>query len=83
MRVEDPHTRRLRNKNPYLELCSPEFAGRRSVDLSAENLAGYDAVLIATDHSDVDWAHVVAHTRLVVDTRNVCGAIPSDKVFRA
>lgn len=61
----------------------PEFAGRRSVEVSAENLAGYDAVLIATDHDEIDWAHIVEHARLVVDTRNVCGGIASDKVFRA
>jgi UDP-N-acetyl-D-glucosamine dehydrogenase len=61
----------------------PEFAGRKSVDLNAGNLAGYDVVLIATDHDDVDWAHVVEHAKLVVDTRNVCGAIASDKVVRA
>ena len=61
----------------------PEFAGRKSVDLTPANLAAYDVVLIATDHDDVDWAHVVEHSKLVVDTRNVCGAIPSDKVVRA
>jgi UDP-N-acetyl-D-glucosamine dehydrogenase len=61
----------------------PEFAGRKSVDLTPANLAAYDVVLIATDHDDVDWAHVVEHARLVVDTRNVCGAIASDKVVRA
>jgi UDP-N-acetyl-D-glucosamine dehydrogenase len=61
----------------------PEFAGRKSVDLSVENLASYDAVLVATDHDDIDWAHVVEHSKLVVDTRNVCGKIVSDKVVRA
>ncbi|MES2441437.1 MAG: nucleotide sugar dehydrogenase [Pseudomonadota bacterium] len=61
----------------------PEFAGRRSVELSAENLGGYDVVLVATDHDDVDWAHVVTHAKLVVDTRNVCAGIASDKVVRA
>jgi UDP-N-acetyl-D-glucosamine dehydrogenase len=61
----------------------PEFAGRKSIELSAENLAGYDVVLVATDHDDVDWAHVVEHSKLVVDTRNVCANIVSDKVVRA
>lgn len=61
----------------------PEFAGRKSVELTAANLAGYDVVLVATDHDDVDWPHVVEHSKLVVDTRNVCGGIESDKVVRA
>jgi UDP-N-acetyl-D-glucosamine dehydrogenase len=45
-------------------------AGRTSVKLSAEALETYDAVLIATDHSSVDYQHLVDHAQLVVDTRN-------------
>jgi len=47
-----------------------EFAGRRSVALTAQSLGGYDAVLIATDHDDVDYRLVAAHAPLIVDTRN-------------
>jgi UDP-N-acetyl-D-glucosamine dehydrogenase len=47
------------------------LTGRRSVALGAEILAGYDAVLVATDHDAVDYAMVAAHARVVVDTRNV------------
>jgi UDP-N-acetyl-D-glucosamine dehydrogenase len=50
----------------------PELAGRRSVALTPETLAGYDVVLIATDHDAVDYAMVVRHAAIVVDTRNVC-----------
>ncbi len=42
----------------------------RSVPLTAEGLAAADAVLIATDHSMIDYEFVVHHSRLVVDTRN-------------
>lgn len=42
----------------------------RSVPLTAEELERADAVLIATDHSAVDYEFVVRHARLVVDTRN-------------
>jgi UDP-N-acetyl-D-glucosamine dehydrogenase len=41
-----------------------------SVPLTAETLAAADAVLIATDHSAIDYDLVVRHSRLVVDTRN-------------
>lgn len=47
------------------------LAGRRSVALTPEIVAGYDAVLVVTDHDAVDYAMVAAHARLVVDTRNV------------
>ena len=41
-----------------------------SVEPTPENLAVYDAVLIATDHSSSDYEAVVRNARLVVDTRN-------------
>jgi len=41
-----------------------------SVELSAEILSQFDAVVIATDHSTYDYAFIVRHARLVLDTRN-------------
>jgi UDP-N-acetyl-D-glucosamine dehydrogenase len=41
-----------------------------SIELTEEALRGYDAVLIITDHTSYDWASIVEHSRLVVDTRN-------------
>lgn len=46
-----------------------EFAARR-VELTEEELAQSDCVLIVTDHSDVDYEQVVAASQVVVDTRN-------------
>lgn len=50
------------------------LAGIASVACTADTLAGYDAVVIATDHSSIDYAMVAAHSKLVVDTRNVMTA---------
>lgn len=61
----------------------PGLAGRRSIAWSLERVAGYDAVLIATDHDAVDYLGLVASARLVVDTRNACaraGAIGANVV---
>jgi len=41
-----------------------------SIDLTPEALSGYDAVLIATNHSSYDYDSIVRNARLVVDTRN-------------
>lgn len=41
-----------------------------SVELTPENLADHDCVLISTDHSAYDWAFIGEHSQLVVDTRN-------------
>jgi UDP-N-acetyl-D-glucosamine dehydrogenase len=40
-----------------------------SVDLTPESLAGYDAVLLLTDHNDVDYDMVRQHAPLVIDSR--------------
>ncbi|MBK8179147.1 MAG: nucleotide sugar dehydrogenase [Planctomycetes bacterium] len=41
-----------------------------SLELSAENLAGFDAVVVATDHRRFDWDLIARSAKLVVDTRN-------------
>lgn len=50
------------------------LAGRKSVDLTPEAVAGYDAVLITTDHSHVDYVLVADKAKLILDTRNVFDA---------
>ena len=46
------------------------LAGLKSVEWSAENLSKYDAALVATDHSNIDWQSLSDNVSLVVDTRN-------------
>ena len=46
-----------------------------SVDIAPEQLAKYDVVIIATDHSSYDYAAIVRHSRLVVDTRNATARV--------
>ncbi len=43
--------------------------------LSAKMLAGYDLVIISTDHSDYDYNWVVKNAKLVIDTRNATAAV--------
>jgi UDP-N-acetyl-D-glucosamine dehydrogenase len=61
------------------------LAGRKSIDLGAEAIASYDAVLIATDHDDVDYRLVVAHAKVTVDTRNACArsGVSGDRIVKA
>ena len=58
---------------------------RKSVDLTPENLAKYDCVLISTDHSAYDWDFIVKHAQLVVDTRNATKNVLEnrDKIVKA
>ncbi len=50
----------------------PALLGRKSVAWTRESLRLYDAVLISTDHDDVDYRLLATDAKLVVDTRNVC-----------
>ena len=46
----------------------PGLAGRASQDLAT--VGAYDAVLVATDHTAVDYAQVARDAKLILDTRN-------------
>ncbi len=46
-----------------------------SKKLTAKMLAGYDAVLISTNHSDYDYTWIVRHAQLVVDSRNATAKV--------
>jgi UDP-N-acetyl-D-glucosamine dehydrogenase len=60
--------------DPYFPQLHPmrhyDFHHMRSIDLTAEAIGRYSAVVIATDHSSYDYPFIVRHARLVLDTRN-------------
>lgn len=59
------------------------LAGKKSVKLDAPALASYDAVIIATEHSAVDYALIAKHARLVVDTRNAMRDHTGEYIIKA
>lgn len=60
----------------------PRLPTMDSVPLSAEVLAAQDAVLLITNHKDVDYDLVLEHAPLVVDTRGVYRGV-DPKVVKA
>jgi UDP-N-acetyl-D-glucosamine dehydrogenase len=56
-----------------------DFSNMKSVELTPQNLAGYDCVLIATDHTSYDYDAIVKNSKLVVDTRNATRKVISGK----
>lgn len=56
-----------------------------SIKLTKENLKKYDAVIVSTDHDEIDYKLVVANTGLILDTRNIYEklGIKSSKIFKA
>lgn len=61
------------------------LTGRQSIELSPSTVAGYDAVLIATDHDAVDYKSLASSARLIVDTRNACAraGVTTGKIVKA
>lgn len=60
----DPHVARFPKMREH-------FFDLDSVELSAEALASYDCVLVATNHERIDFEAVRQHATLIVDTRGV------------
>ena len=53
-----------------------------SVELTKENLAGYDCVVLSTDHDKFDYELILKHAKFIVDTRGKYRE-PSEKVVKA
>ena len=72
--------------DPYIPIIKPrreykQFIGKESVAL--EQLNFYDLTIILTDHSTYDYGYIVKNSKLVVDTRNACANIKSEKIIKA
>jgi UDP-N-acetyl-D-glucosamine dehydrogenase len=61
--------------DPYVPEFTEDGHTLRSVPLTTETLKRADAILIVTDHSDIDWPLVKRHAALVVDTRNALARV--------
>ena len=72
--------------DPYIPQIKPtrkykQFAGKKSVALKKINQ--YDCVVILTDHTSYDFKTIANESKIIVDTRNACGNIKSNKVIKA
>ena len=72
--------------DPYIPQIKPtrkykQFAGKKSVALKKINQ--YDCVVILTDHTSYDFKTIANQSKIIVDTRNACGNIKSNKVIKA
>ena len=61
----DPFVSQLQRTREF-----PQFAGKESIAWDLDKIASYDAVLIITDHSKVDYEGMVEVAQLVIDARN-------------
>jgi UDP-N-acetyl-D-mannosaminuronate dehydrogenase len=58
---------------PELDRTGPHAAaGLQRVALSEEELVAANAVVVLTDHDDVDYEFVAQHSKYILDTRHRC-----------
>ncbi len=77
VRYHDPHVPVLPRTRRWAHLEQTE-----SIDLTPEHVGSFDAVLLVTDHGDVDYEMLAEHAQLLVDTRGVYRA-PRANVVKA
>jgi len=64
---------------PYLRINTIDL---KSVVLNKQNLSRYDCVVIATDHTGVDYRSILKYARAIYDVRNVYKGTKSDKITK-
>jgi UDP-N-acetyl-D-glucosamine dehydrogenase len=76
--------------DPYVPVIKPtrehpQFAGRKSVEWNRATIENFDVVLIATNHSSVNYHELGEWARCIVDTRNAMARVngASSKVWKA
>ena len=76
--------------DPFVPLIKPtrehlEFAGRKSVEWLRSTIETFDVVLIATNHSCVNYRELGDWAQCIVDTRNAMAGVPvaARKIWKA
>jgi UDP-N-acetyl-D-glucosamine dehydrogenase len=76
--------------DPYVPVIKPtrehpQFAGRKSVEWNRATIESFDLVLIATNHSCVNYEELADWAHCIVDTRNAMSGthVQSGKVWKA
>jgi UDP-N-acetyl-D-glucosamine dehydrogenase len=76
--------------DPYVPVIKltrehPQFAGRKSVEWNRATIENFDVVLIATNHSSVNYHELGDWAQCIVDTRNGMARVPvaPGKVWKA
>jgi UDP-N-acetyl-D-glucosamine dehydrogenase len=66
--------------DPYVPVIRPtrehaHWAGTRSVNWDRKTLAGFDAVIIVTNHQSINYEQLAGWSHCIVDTRNAMAGV--------
>ena len=79
MRLLEERGAHVEYHDPWVPTYREDGQARSSVELTPDVLEQIDAVVIVTDHSNVDYQTIVDHAPLVVDTRNATARLTPSK----
>jgi len=79
IRLLENHGAQVQYHDPHVNEFREDGHMRQSVDLSEAILIAADAVVIITDHQQINYQRVVDQAELVVDTRNVTAKLTQGK----
>ena len=48
----------------------------KSIDLTKESIEKYDAIVISTNHSNIDYSLIASSAKVIIDTRNAMNNTP-------
>jgi UDP-N-acetyl-D-mannosaminuronate dehydrogenase len=65
--------------DPYVPELNEDGVALKSIELTEAMLRAQDLVVVATDHSHVDYDWVVQHSRHVLDTRRATRAVTRNR----
>lgn len=71
VRYHDPFVGEVRFDDAHTDSTGEPL---ESVELTDDELQASDCVIIVTDHTDINYAQVTQHAKLIVDTRNALDA---------
>ncbi len=68
--------------DPFIPVITPtrehgHWTGRKSIEWAKEQVSSFDAVIIATAHSGVDYHQLTNWAPLIIDARNAMAGIPA------
>jgi UDP-N-acetyl-D-glucosamine dehydrogenase len=80
MKCLDEAAARVDYHDPYVPVIPPTrshsvLAGKASVPLESYALVRYDAAVLVTDHSNIEYSKLLQYSKLVVDTRNALASL--------
>jgi UDP-N-acetyl-D-glucosamine dehydrogenase len=79
MRLLEERGAQVDYHDPFVPSFREDGHAKHGVPLTADVLERADAVVVVTDHTDVDYQFVADHAALVVDSRNVLARVRPSK----